>query len=325
MDTAEVTTGAVSRPLTWTGIWTRATVALLLFAACNVYTYETSGFYEREREYRAQLGELPQHHIVRVIFAGDSHIGVPLNQYLNSDLTGAGYSIAFAGDSPRECFAKVRRALELAPDIDTLVLSADPHMFGKGRLASSNRSFADWYFIVDRDRSGVEHNLWSALLQQVPLFSDDFLQYFRKDLAAMLAHSPRRVRADSDDILAWSRLTDEQRLQAALDTGRADHDGVGQYEAPFTWYRRILELARAHHVTVIGARFPVHPGYSSQEPAGVTAKIDEFLLANGMTQIIDLQNEMQEPKNFLDEDHVNDLGAVPLVQILEQRLQRRLR
>ena len=48
------------------------------------------------------------------------------------------------------------------------------------------------------------------MLQQVPLFSEDFLQYFRKDLGVLLSHAAPHARGE-DDPLAWSRLTDEQR------------------------------------------------------------------------------------------------------------------
>src|SRR4029077_13004996 len=153
-----------------------------------------------EQEYAEQVSAIATHKDVHVVFTGDSHFAVPLNDYLNDNPAGPAYSIATGGDSLRECFAKVRHVLQATPTIDTLILTADPHMFGKGRLESSNRSFADRYFIEAWDRSGVQHNLWSALLQQVPLFSEDFLQYFRKDLGALLTHSARHARAEGDPL-----------------------------------------------------------------------------------------------------------------------------
>ncbi len=83
---------------------------------------------------------------MKIIFSGDSHFAVPLNDYLDDNPAAPGYSIAAGGDSLRESFAKVRYVLERNHGIDTLILTADPHMFGKGRLESSNRSFADSLF-----------------------------------------------------------------------------------------------------------------------------------------------------------------------------------
>jgi hypothetical protein len=324
MSTPEITSVQMTRSLSWMRLVSNCVIALLLFVAANVYTYETSGFFQREREYAQQVDAIASHHNVQVVFAGDSHFAVPLNDYLNANPAGPAYSVAYGGDALRECFAKVRRALDTAPGIDTLILTADPHMFGKGRLESSNRSFADRYFIEAWDSSGVQHNLWSAMLQQVPLFSEDFLQYFRKDLGVLLTRAPSHARAEGDP-LAWSRLTDEERMAAAVETGREDHEGVGDYPAPYIWYTRILDLARAHHVRVIGLRFPVNPGYSGQAPAAKLAELDSFLRQHGVSEIIDLRNALSDPKDFEDPDHVNEIGVVPVVKMLEARLQRPLR
>ncbi len=324
MSSIELTTAGVTRALSWRRLILQCLFAILLFIVANVYTYETSAFFQRQQKYAETVSDLATHKSVRVVFAGDSHFGVPLNDYLNADPAGPAYSIAYGGDSLRECFAKFRRALQIAPTIDTLILTADPHMFGTGRLESSNRSFADRYFLLARDGSGLQHSIWSAALQQVPLFSEDFLQYLRKDLTLSMAHSVRHARAEGDP-LAWSRFTAEERMRIAIDTGKGDHEGIGDNQRPFDWYSRILELARSHHVKVIGVRFPVHPGYSAQAPAARVAEIDAFLRSHGVAQIIDLRDALSDPRDFEDPDHVNEIGAVPLVKLLEERLQRPLR
>jgi hypothetical protein len=323
MSTSDITAAQMTRSFSWMRLFSRCAIVVLLFVAANVYTYETSGFYQRARDYTEQVSGIAAHKEVRIVFAGDSHFGVPLNDYLNQNPLNPAYSIAYGGDSLRECFAKVRRVLDTTPTIDTLILTADPHMFGKGRLESSNRSFADRYFLEAWDNTGLQHNLWSAMLQQVPLFSEDFLQYFRKDLGVLLSRAAPHARGEGDP-LAWSRLTDEQRLSSAIETGKGDHEGIGAVERPFQWYARILDLARSRHVRVIGVRFPVHPGYSAEAPAAQVAEIDSFLMSHGVTQIIDLRAALSDPKDFEDADHVNELGVVPLVKILEGKLQRPL-
>ncbi len=323
MAVSEISTAAI-RSLSWTRLAAHCMAGVLAFVAANVYTFRTSGFFQREQEYNAQVSQIDTHRNVHVVFAGDSHFAVPLNDFLNGNASGPAYSLAAGGDSLRESFAKVRHVLQTTPGIDTLILTADPHMFATGRLESSNRSFADIYFIEAWDRSGVRHNLWSAILQQVPLFNEDFLQYFRKDLSVLVTHSAKRARAAGDP-LAWSRLTDAERMRSAVATGVGDHDGLGSVQEPYVWYTRILDLARERHVRVIGARFPVHPGYSAQAPADKVAELDSFLLGHGVSQIIDLRNALTDPKDFEDEDHVNEYGAPAVVMILEERLHRPLR
>jgi hypothetical protein len=324
MSAPDITAAGITRSFSWLRLCSQCLVAVLLFAAANVYTYETTGFFQREREYQGLVERIADHKNVRVVFAGDSHFAVPLNVYLNDDPAGPAYSVAYAGDSLRECFAKLRHVLATTPSIDTLIVTADPHMFAKGRLESSNRSFADRYFIEAWDRSGVQPNLWSAMLQQVPLFSEDFLQYFRRDLHVLLTHTSQGARAGGDP-LTWSRLTDEQRMKEAVETGRGDHDGIATAAQPFMWYTRILDAARARHVRVIAVRFPVHPGYAAQAPQEKVAQIDSFLLNAGVSEIIDLRGALTDPNDFGDPDHVNEIGAAPLVKILEQKLHRPLR
>jgi hypothetical protein len=324
MATSDITSaGATTGFFSWSRLVIRAAIVLLLFIAANLITYYSSGFFQREQLYVDEVAQLAARPGVRVIFAGDSHFAVPLNDYLNLNPANPAYSIAYGGDSLRECFAKVRRALQTNPGIDTLILTADPHMFGKGRLDSSNRSFADRYFITALDRSGLPKNLWSAVLQEVPLFNEDFLQYFRKELGVMLAHSAPHARGEGDP-LAWSRLSEEQRTRAATETGKGDHEGVGTLPQPFFWYRRTVELAQARHVRVIGVRFPVNSAYAAQAPANEVARIDAFIRAAGVERILDLRAAVTDPRDFEDEDHLNETGAAVMVQRLQQELQRPL-
>ena len=323
MATPDITTIDMTRSFSWTRLISQLLIGVLLFAAANVVTYETSGFFQKEHEYQQSVAGIGAHRDVRLIFSGDSHFAVPLNEYLNNNTAAPGYSIAAGGDSLREAFAKVRAVLEDTRTIDTLLLTADPHMFGKGRVESSNRSFADRYFIEAWDASGLQTNMWSATLQQVPLFNEDFLQYFRKDLGAMLSHTKTKARGAGDP-LAWSRLTDEQRLASATQTGEGDHAGIGDSQIPFDWYQRILDVAREHHVKVIGVRFPVNPGYSAQVSSQQVAALDGWLTSHGVTQVIDLRDGLTDPRDFEDEDHVNEAGAAKVIKMLEQRLQRRI-
>ena len=323
MATSDITAVEMTRSYTWTRLISQLLIAVLLFVAANVITYETSGFYQKEHEYQQVVQGIGQHRDVRILFSGDSHFAVPLNDYLDGNAAAPAYSIAAGGDSLRESFAKVRHVLNNTSTIDTLILTADPHMFGKGRLESSNRSFADRYFIEAWDPSGLRKSRWSAILQQVPLFNEDFLQYFRKDLGTMFARTKTKARGAGDP-LAWSRLTDEQRQSSAVETGQGDHAGVGDSQVPFVWYQRILDEAREHQVRVIGVRFPVHPGYSAQVSAQQVASLDTWLTSHGVTQVIDLRNALTDPRDFEDEDHVNEAGAAKVVKILESRLQRRI-
>ena len=54
------------------------------------------------------------------------------------------------------------------------------------------------------------------------------------------------------------------------------------------------------------------------------SELDAWLTSHGVTQIIDLRNALTDPRDFEDEDHLNETGAAKAVKILEERLQRRI-
>ncbi len=105
----DITTVEMTRSFSWTRLISQLLIAVLLFVAANVVTYETSGFFQKEHEYQQVVAGIATHRDVRIIFSGDSHFAVPLNEYLNNNTAAPGYSIAAGGDSLREAFAKVRQ------------------------------------------------------------------------------------------------------------------------------------------------------------------------------------------------------------------------
>lgn len=295
---------------------------LVVFALVNAVVYYNNEYFEKARAYHELVAEATHRQNVRILFAGDSHVAHPLNSYLNDNPNATGYSVAFGGDSAREMFAKVRRVLESSKNIDTIALSVDPHMFGSGRIESSNRSFSDRYFLADHDSSGLRQGWLSAVLDQVPLFNNDFVQYLRKAIPASFSrkHSaaPRgdaAVSAEGADT-TWQSLSDEERAEEARKTGAMDHKGVGQEKQPFYWYGRLLDLARERGLTVIGVRFPVHSQYSAQVSSEDVVKIDAFLRGKGVTKIVDLRDALSDPAYFDDPDHLNQRGAAKVLTLL---------
>jgi hypothetical protein len=316
------TSSSERRGYSWKRLGLQLVCALLVFVVVNVLVYNNNEYFEKARAYHELVDEAAHRQNVRILFAGDSHLAHPLNPYLNEDPNATGYSVAFGGDSAREMFAKVRRVLESSNRIDTLALSVDPHMFGSGRIESSNRSFSDRYFLADHDSSGLRQGWLSALLDQVPLFNDDFVQYLRKAIPASFSrrHSaaPRGDAAVSPEgaETSWQTLSDAERAEEARKTGAMDHRGVGHEKQPFYWYGRILDLARARGLTVVGVRFPVHSEYSAQVSSAEVARIDEFLRGRGVTKIVDLRDALRDPAYFDDPDHLNQRGAAKVLTLL---------
>ena len=180
----------------------------------NVITYNASGYFERERDYHQEVADFFSRPNARAVFAGDSHVA----QLENPLLAGNAYNIAWGGDSLREIYAKLRYLTWRHARIDTLFLTADAHMFGNGRLESSNRAFVDEYLLLTWSPYGFERGMPAAAMGTVPLFNDDFVQYLKKEVSVSFKREkPTVVRQDQQ---AWLSLTDAERDQEARRTGR---------------------------------------------------------------------------------------------------------
>jgi hypothetical protein len=312
----------MTHSISWKTLCTRSSIAVAIFIVINLIVYNTSGYFERERGYQQMVAGVSVHPAVRIVFLGDSHVAQPF-EHAASYLDPQVYSLATGGDSFREAFAKLRYVLEHDVAIDTVVVSADPHMFGAGRVHSANRSFADRYFIQEADRSGLDKGLLSAAMNTIPLLNDDYVQYLRRSLSGRTGHHASVTDSDSHDT-HWSEMTDEQRREEAASTGREDHAGVLQYQDPFLWYGRILDLAAHKNLRVVAVRFPVDPQYLAQARPEWTAAIDQFLKEHGVSKILDLRDMPLTPRDFDDPDHLSAIGTPVALQNVGQAIGREL-
>ena len=304
--------------LTWKSLVLRGALGVALFAAANVLTYESSGYFDRERGYHDEVAEFFDRPGATAVFAGDSHVA----QLDNTLLADNAYNIAWGGDSLREVYAKLRYLIARHSKIDTLFLTADPHMFGDGRLQSSNRAFVDEYLLLTWSPYGLEHGWPSAALGTVPLFNDDFVQYLKKKVSLSLKREPvKQVRQDET---VWLSLTDAQREEQARSTGEGDHAGIGAHREPFLWFERITRLAHDHGIQVVAVQYPSHSAYIDAIPPAADSLVNSEIAALGIHQLIDLRNAFSDPSYFADEDHVSRKGAIATLHILSDRTGRNL-
>lgn len=304
--------------LTWRSLLLRGLAGVTAFALANLITYHGVSYFQREHEYHAEVAQYFDRPAASALFAGDSHVA-----QLDNDLLADGaYNIAWGGDSLREVYAKLRYLLSRRAHIKTLFLTADPHMFGEGRLQSSNRAFVDEYLLLTVSPYGFDKGWPSAALGTVPLFNDDFVQYLKKKISVSLKHAP--AREVKDDAEGWLALSEDERQQQARATGIGDHRGIGDHPEPFQWFERIAALAHEHGIRIIAVQYPSHPGYIQAISAQADALVNAELARAGITDIIDLRNVFADPTLFKDEDHVSRKGAIALLHILSQRSGQRL-
>jgi hypothetical protein len=297
---------------TWQKLTFKAAAGLLLFVLANLAVYLTSGFFQRERHYRETVEELFERPGVSVVLMGDSHVA----EIPDELLAPGAHNLAAGGDGYREIYAKLRYVLARPQKVRTLLLTADYHMFGSGRVQSSNRSFVERYLLATQSGLGYEKSWLSSLFNLVPLFNDDFVQYLKKDLREKF----RRARRPSHDAATtWADLPEAMREKRSLETGRGDHAGVGVVKEPVHWFGQILRLAQRHDIEVIPIRYPTSDGYRSQIPPDGKRIVDAAIAQAGAPAVIDVGRALREPAYFADEDHVNRRGAAALLCLLGQR------
>lgn len=302
---------------TWKELVIKGVLAMAVFAVANIVVYYSSGFFREERNYHAGVDGFWLRPQAATVFVGDSHVGKIANEYLSDEA----YNIAFGGDSYRECYAKLRYLLDSGAKIRTLVLTSDYHMFGSGRLQSSNKTFVDRYFLQVGYGPGMEEGWVDTAFNLVPLFNDAFVQYLRTDVRSMLnrKRSVSKMKAPS-----WQDLPESSRFEVAHRTGVSDHAGVGDQNQPFFWYERILDLAHEHDVQVIAVRYPAHPAYLAGTPAEGAGKVNSELMHFGINDVIELGTALPDATYFEDEDHVNEKGAALVLERLEAKTGLRL-
>ncbi|HKT73124.1 MAG TPA: hypothetical protein VJQ47_09555 [Steroidobacteraceae bacterium] len=306
--------GASTRSPTWSSLALKGILGIALFAIANLATYYTSGYYEREREYDEGVQDYFTRPHATALFAGDSHVAQLDNELLADDV----YNVAFGGDSLREVYAKLRYLLWRGARIQTLYLTADAHMFGDGRMESSNRAFVDPYLLETLSSYGMQSGWPSTALGSVPLFNDDFVQYLKKRITMSLkGETPALVRGE--EAVPWETLTDAEREAQAVSTGKMDHAGIGAHPEPFLWYERIAALAVAHHVHIVAVLYPAHPGYINSVPSGADARVAAELAALHITDVLDFRHAFSQPSYFSDPDHVSRKGAIALLELISTR------
>jgi len=302
----------------WRTILVKGALGVVLFAIANLITYQTSGYFQRENEYHAVVQNFYTHHHVKAIFVGDSHVAQIDNEYL----TDHAYNVGFGGDSLREIYAKLRYLLSRPNEIDVLFLTADVHMFGTGRLQSSNGAFADQYLFWTGSPYGFGHGKLAAAFNLVPLFNDDFVQYLKRDIAQ--SFKPARADDVEETEGAWQHLPEAERERLARETGAGDHLGIGIHPEPFEWYGRIVALAHQHGVRVIAVRYPATAEYFESVTPEEDRLVEHALAAAGIQDVLDFRQVFTDVSYFKDPDHLSRKGVDALLQLLETRTQQML-
>ncbi|GAB4419865.1 MAG: hypothetical protein OHK0039_32770 [Bacteroidia bacterium] len=287
------------------------------FVPLNIYLYNSSPFFAKEKEYHATIEGFFAKDQVTHLIIGDSHPGALTNDMLGEHT----YNLAFGGDGLKENYLKLKYVLERSESVEYLLLTADAQMFGKRRVQSSNNSFLNPYVLKTGTYEVYGHNAVSILADMVPLFNDSYIEYLNKNLQDRISGNIAKRNLYEQlrqDHYMWSReISPEQRLEFALKTGKSDHKGVMADSIQQVYYRKIFDLCAAYGVKVIGVKYPAMREYIAGLEAGPREQLESFFASLPFHAMLDYRDFTQDPLLMKNEDHVNDDGARLLLKRME--------
>lgn len=291
-------------------------VIALLFALLNMYLYNASPFFLKQKAYQRQIEGYFDRQAKNLII-GDSHAAVLSNDMLNPDT----YNISSGGDSFKESFIKLRYILKQTNAVRNIMLTMDAQMFSARRSQSSNNKFLNRnvFYLGSYDVYG--YGFLSVVSDMVPLFNNSYIDYLNRNLQNIISGKKSKVHVNQilrkDQTLWGTVCTPEKRRERAIETGRGDHQQVFDDQTHAEYYQKIVNLSHAHRINIIGVKFPAMLEYCEQLPDDNRIRIEAFFESISFKQVLDYRNLTQNPKLYTNEDHLNKMGADLLLRQIE--------
>ncbi|MDX1909018.1 MAG: hypothetical protein SF053_18420 [Bacteroidia bacterium] len=296
-------------------------VFLIPFIPLNIYVFQTSPFFAKQQKYHTTIENFFTRPNAKVLIAGDSHPEVLDNKFLNEEA----YNISSGGDGLKEVYVKLKYVLERPNQVKTLLLTTDPHMVGRKRINSANKSFLNAYVLRIWDFKIYGKDAASVSSDMVPLFNDSYMEYLNQKIKDVFSGATDKRQLYEDlrqDHSLWGsdRFTQEERVGYAIKTGRSDFSGVLEDTTINGYYRRIFQLCQEHNIQVYGVKYPAMNEYLAQLDPADEQKLNTFFSQLPFAGMLDYRKFPQEPRFYKNEDHVNDAGALILLGRLETDL-----
>ncbi|MDO5980483.1 hypothetical protein [Flavivirga spongiicola] len=279
---------------------------IIVFLLINVVFYQTSDFYKQERKYVKRI-ETVINNQSEVIFLGDSHVETIKLLDLSDNIG----NLAFGGDGINEMYIKVLNMLEYNKNLKYIFIATEPQIFNN--TLSSNSTFLNKYISqVDDELEVYKKSKLDLISERIPLFNDSFLRFALNRVYTYFKPDNVDKNKDKD----WSKLTDSERKEIAINTGKLDHNSIMTNNDYLETYKKIISLCKTHNIKVFGVRFPVSQHYINQCKEEESLKVDSFIQSLNLHKHFDYSTRITVPEYFHDEDHLNLKGVEKLSEII---------
>lgn len=252
------------------------------------------------------------------IILGDSHAGdIP------QDLFPEGvYNFAVDSDSVHDMFVKLIYALKYNPNLKTVILTADYHIFSKYRHKYNNqelmRSFISAKVYKQIYNEPVGFDPIGPLLRRYPFFDVKTYVTKRKELLTNFKNRLERSEKDSDVKSLWFERTVQERLDITHDRIQFQLQDL-IHPASVLRYGEIVKLCRQKNIRLIGLRYPLAPIYRDLVKIFDVHRVDSLYEKFPFDQYIDASDFTADLKHYRDMDHLNRAGSELFVPYLMQK------
>ena len=279
---------------------------LIILVCWNIYLKNTSNFYQQEREYQKNVNHSLKSES-EIILLGDSHLA----SLKKVNLKGSVGNLAYGADGIKEMYAKSLIIVNANPKLEYVFLSTEPQMFNAGK--SPNGTFLNKYIFDLKDaRILYDKNKLDVISDHVPLFNNDYLNFFRNKLYHDLKGSTIDSREQS-----WEELTFSQKNEIAEKLGKSDHSSIMGQPLDTTYFKKMMGLFKKHKIKVVSIKFPVTSNYMDQCSKEDSMKVDSFLSQFSFYKKLDYSRLINSHDFFEDPDHLKKRGIELVSESIE--------
>ncbi len=273
------------------------------------------------KKYINPLNELKKSHAT-ILILGDSHSAVMDQSLFPKDFI----NLSFASDSLIDIYFKLNFILKKNKKIDTLLITADNHIFSKYRAEYNNlersiifSDYATYNQIIPISFMGYCYKKY--VNRYLPLSNNVISNIFKSVLFRRISKIGQLFNKvkDSDQSLSWAEMSEMERIEGAQ--SRASGQISNEYdEKLFFAYEKIIELCEEYEILIIGITYPLTFEYLQAIENADVSVVDDFFKQRNI-EIYDFsKGVVTKTEHFEDHDHVNDDGAKIFINALKEKL-----
>ena len=283
-------------------------VFVIAFICFNLYLKGTSKFYDQQEEYQESI-DRSLNSKSEIILLGDSHLASLKKVHLDEKIG----NLAYGADGIKEMYAKALIILNENPKVEYVFLSTEPQMFNAG--TSPNGTFLNPYILnLKEARSLFNKNKLDVICDYVPLFNNDYLNFFRSRVYNYFKGS-----AKLQNEKAWDELSIDEKGALASKLGKADHSSIMKQPKDTIYFRMMMDLFNKNGVKVISIQFPVTLNYIEQCNKEDLQKVNQFLDDFQFYKSLDFTYSVHSLSYFEDSDHMKKIGVEKIVKKIENQ------